>query len=314
LSYELRAETQSSRLKAQSFLPPMLNILAFLRRYFTFITFVVLQFVSLWMLFNYNRFHRAAFLGVASEMTGHINTQVDKLDDYFHQGQEARRVHRMNDSLLNLLPSNFDVPDTGALARVDTLRFDTSTAIRRYLWRDAKVVYNSVSSEQNYLQINRGSKYGIRDEMAVLSSTGAVVGVVVNVSPNFSQVLSLLHIQSSVSAAHKTSGTLGKVEWDAKDPRYVQLKGISRSVKVNVGDTIVTSRYSYNFPPNYNIGTVSGISNDPATGFYLLKVKTAANFSTLQQVFVVENLLREEQLKLAAETEKKLEQQKRGQR
>ncbi|MBB1286091.1 rod shape-determining protein MreC [Flavisolibacter sp. BT320] len=292
----------------------MLNIFAFLRRYFTFITFVVLQAVSLWMLFNYNRFHRAAFLGVASELTGSINTQVDKLDDYFHQGAEARRVHRMNDSLMNLLQANFSVPDTGVQTRVDTLRFDTTRAIRRYLWRDAKVVYNTIASEQNYIQLNRGSNYGIRDEMAVLSSSGAVVGVVVNVSPNFSQVLSLLHIQSSVSAAHQPSGTLGKVEWDAKDPRFVLLKGISRSVDVKVGDSVVTSRYSYNFPSNYLIGTVSGITNDPATGFYLLKVKTAVNFSTLQQVFVVENLMREEQLKLAADTEKKLEQQKKGQR
>lgn len=292
----------------------MLNIFAFLRRYFTFITFVVLQAVSLWMLFNYNRFHRAAFLGVASELTGGINTQVDKLDDYFHQGEESRRVHRMNDSLMNLLHGNFSVPDTGTLARTDTLRFDTTLAVRRYLWRDAKVVYNTVSSEQNYIQLNRGSNYGIRDEMAVLSSTGAVVGVVVNVSPNFSQVMSLLHIQSSVSAAHQRSGTLGKVEWDAKDPRFVLLKGISKSVEVKEGDSVVTSRYSYNFPPNYLIGTVSQITNDPATGFYLMKVRTAVNFSTLQQVFVVENLMREEQLKLAADTEKKLEQQKKGQR
>ena len=292
----------------------MLNIFAFLRRYFTFITFVVLQAVSLWMLFNYNRFHRAAFLGVASELTGSINTQVDKLDDYFHQGEEARRVHRMNDSLMNLLPSNYDVPDTGAQARVDTLRFDTTRAIRRYLWRDAKVVYNTINSEQNYIQLNRGSNFGIRDEMAVLSSTGGVVGVVVNVSPNFSQVMSLLHIQSSVSAAHQASGTLGKVEWDAKDPRFVLLKGISRSVEVKAGDSVVTSRYTYNFPPNYLIGTVAQITNDPATGFYLLKVKTAVNFSTIQQVFVVENLMRDEQLKLAADTEKKLEQQKKGQR
>lgn len=292
----------------------MLNIFAFLRRYFTFFTFVVLQFVSLWMLFNYNRFHRAAFLGVASEFTGSINKQVDKLDDYFHQGEEARRVHRMNDSLLNQLKGNFEVPDTAQRAVVDSLRFDTTLSIRRYMWRDAKVVYNTVNAEQNYLQLNRGSKYGIRDEMAVLNSSGAVVGVVVNVSSNFSQVMSLLHVQSSVSAAHQRSGTLGKVEWDAKDPRFVLLKGISRSVEIKAGDSVVTSRYSYNFPPNYLIGTVSEITSDPATGFYLLKVRTAVNFSTVQQVFVVENLLREEQLKLAAETEKKVEQQKIKQR
>lgn len=292
----------------------MLNIFAFLRRYFTFITFVVLQFVSLWMLVSYNRFHRAAFLGVASEFTGRINTQVDKVDDFFHQGDEARRVHRINDSLMNLLKANFDFPDTAQRTVVDTLRFDTTAAIRRYVWRDAKVVYNTVNSEQNYLQLNRGSKNGIRDEMAVLNSDGSVVGVVVNVSSNFSQVMSLLHVQNSVSAAHQRTGTLGKIEWDAKDPRFVLLKGISRSVEVKLGDSVVTSRYSYNFPPNYLIGTVSEIGNDPATGFHLLKVKTAANFSTIQQVFVVENLLREEQLKLAADTDKKMEQQKNKQR
>jgi rod shape-determining protein MreC len=220
----------------------------------------------------------------------------------------------MNDSLMNLLKGNFDIPDTAQRAVRDTLRYDTTLAIRRYVWRDAKVVYNTINSEQNYLQLNRGSKYGIRDEMAVLSSDGAVVGVVVNVSPNFSQVMSLLHVQNSVSAAHKRSGTLGKVEWDAKDPKFVQLKGISKSVDIKAGDSVVTSRYSYNFPPNYLIGTVTNITNDPATGFYLLQVKTAVNFSTVQQVFVVENLLREEQLRLAADTDKKMEQQKNKQR
>src|SRR5829696_8728704 len=108
----------------QSYFPSMLNIFAFLRRYFTFIVFVVLQFVSLWMLFSYNRFHRAAFLGVASELTGSVNTQVDKLDDYFHQGEENKRLHRINDSLLNLLKSNFDYPDTSQRFVSDTLRKD----------------------------------------------------------------------------------------------------------------------------------------------------------------------------------------------
>ncbi len=266
------------------------------------------------MLFNYNRFHRAAFLGVATEFTGRVNTQVDKLDDYFHQGDENARLHRMNDSLMNLLKTNFSYSDTGQRLVTDMVRKDSTVALLRYYWRDAKVVYTTVNGEQNYIQLNRGSKYGIKDDMAVLSSDGAVVGVVVNVSPGFSEVMSLLHVQSSVSAAHKITGTLGKVEWDAKDPRFVLLKGISRNIEVKAGDSIVSSRYSYNFPPNYLIGTVAEISNDPATGFYLMKVKTAANFSTIQQVFVVENLQREEQLQLSKDTEKKMELQKNTQR
>lgn len=218
----------------------------------------------------------------------------------------------MNDSLLNLLKTNYSIPDTGQRLVVDSAMIDSVRQFRKYIWRDAKVVYNTVTSEKNYLQLNRGARYGIQDNMAVLNSDGAVVGQVVNVSSNFSEVMSLLHVQSSVSAALKKTGDAGKIEWDGKDPRFVQLKGISKSVEVKVGDTVVTSKYSYNFPPDKLIGRVTAIISDPATGFYLLKIRTAVNFNTIQQVFVVENMQREEQLQLEKDTEKKVEQQKKG--
>lgn len=290
----------------------MRNIFLFIRRYFTFLAFVLLQIFSLWMLFKFNRVHHAAFMGVAYELTGSINTQVDKLDDYFHQGEENKRVHRMNDSLLNLLKTNFTVIDSSGRVVVDSVLNDTLKSVRRYMWRDAKVVYNTVNSDKNYLQIDRGMNTGVKDNMAVLNSDGAVVGQVVNVSPNFSSVMSLLHVQSSISASLKKTGDAGKVLWDGKDPHFVLLEGISKSVDVKKGDTIVTSRYSYNFPPDKMIGTISEIRNNPATGFYTLRVKTAVNFSNLQQVFVVENLQREEQLQLEKDTRREIEQQKRN--
>jgi len=291
----------------------MRNIFLFIRRYLSFLLFLALQFIALWMLFKYNRVHRAVGLGIASEFTGTINKQVDKLDDYVHQGEENTRVHRMNDSLLNLLPSNFSFPDTSQRLVIDSITInDTTKGVRRYVWRDAKVIYNTINAEKNYLQIDRGSKYGIKDNMAVLSSDGSVVGQIVNISNNFSAVMSLLHIQNSVSAALKKSGERGSIEWDAKDPRFVLLKGISRSAEVKNGDTVVTSRFSYNFPPGYTIGTIADIQNDAATGLYILKVRTAANFGTLQQVFVVENLQIEEQLQLEKDTKKKIDQQNRN--
>ncbi len=286
----------------------MRNIFLFIRRYITFLSFIILQIFALVMLFKYNRLHHAIGLGLASEITGKVNTQVDKVDDYVHQGEENKRLHRINDSLLNLLQSNFMFPDTAVRNVTDTVKVDTTNALRHYRWREAKVVYNTVNSEQNYIQINRGAKYGIKEDMAVISSDLGVVGVVVNVSENFSQIMSLLHMQNSVSAALKKTGTTGKVEWDGKDPRYVLLKGIPQSIEVKVGDSVVTSRYSYNFPPGYMIGTVAKASNDPATGFYMIKVKTAVNFAGVQQVFVIENLLKDEQLQLDKQTQQKLDQ------
>lgn len=290
----------------------MRNIFLFIRRYFVFLSFLALQGFALWMLFKYNRYHRAVFLGVSNEITGSMNKQVDKVDDYFHLREENRRVHQMNDSLMNLLRSNYSVTDTSARLVVDSLQINDSTKqVQRYLWREAKVVYNSVNFDQNYIQINRGSNQGVTDNMAVLNSDGAIVGLTVNVSPNFSQVMTLLHTKSRVPATIKHFNVNGTIEWNTEDPRFVLLKGISRDVEVKKGDSVLTSPYSYNFPPGYLIGRVATIETDKASGFYLLKVRTAVNFNAIQQAFVVENIQREEQIKLDEDTKKKIEQQKK---
>ncbi len=290
----------------------MRNIFLFIRRHFVFLLFVVLQAVSLWMLFNFNRFHNAVFLGVASEITGSINTQVDKVDDYFHLREENRRVHRMNDSLISILKINFVSTDTSQTAVTDSLKIDSSVQVRRYLYRDAKVVFNSVTADNNYLQLNRGFNGGVKENMSVINSDGAIVGLVINVSPNFSQVMSLLHTKSNVPAMLKNTGTAGKVSWDTKDPRFLTLEGISRDVAVKVGDSVVTSRYSYNYPPGFFIGRITEAKEDKATGFYALRLRSAVNFGAIQQVFVIENLQRTEQVELEKDTERKMEQGRGG--
>lgn len=292
----------------------MRNIFLFIRRYITFISFLVLQAIALWFLFNYNRFHRARFLGMANEMTGRINSQYNKVEDYFNLKEENRRVHRINDSLLNLLPQNFMLRDTGSQFIKDSILYDTAGHYRRYLSRPATVVYNTVNAQKNYIQINRGSGQGIKDNMAVVSSDGCAVGVVVNVSSHFSQVMSLLHVQSHVSAALKKSGEFGTVEWDGRDPRYLTMKRVPKTVDVAKGDTVLTSSVSFNFPPGYMIGTITDIKLDNTSGMYLLKVKTAANFYNLQQVHVIENTDYGEQTRLNAETRKKIEEVKKNPR
>lgn len=291
----------------------MRNIFLFIRRYSTFFTFLVLQVVSLWFLFNYNRFHRAKFLGVANEMTGRINSQYNKVEDYFNLKEENRRLHRFNDSLLNLVPRNFMKRDSGT-QMIDSIPYDTAGHYRRYLSRPATVVYNTVTAQKNYIQINRGSAQGIKDNMAVVSSDGSAVGVVVYVSPNFSQVMSLLHVQSKVSISLKRSGDFGTVEWNGKDPRYLQIKRIPKTVAISLGDTVLTSTVSFNFPPGYMVGTIADINLDNTSGMYLLKVKPAANFYNLQQVHVIENLEYDEQTRLNAETKKKIEEVKKNPR
>lgn len=287
----------------------MRNVILFIRRYITFFTFLFLQVVALWFLFSYNRFHRAKFLGIANEMTGRINSQYNKVEDYFNLKEENKRVHRLNDSLMNLLRGYFEKRDTTMVLVKDSVAYDTTGLYRRYYSRPATVVYNTVNAEKNYIQLNRGSNQGIKDNSGVISSDGSVVGVVVNVSPNFSQVLSLLHIQSKLVVSLKKSGETGNLEWDGKDPRVLILSRLPKTVPINKGDSIVTSGNNTRiFPKGLLVGTVSEIKEDNASGTYLLKVKTAANFYSLQQVHVIENLERDEETALLDATKKKLEQ------
>ncbi len=292
----------------------MRNVFLFLRRYRTFISFILLQVISLWFLFSYNRFHRVKFLGVASEMTGRINTQYNKVEDFFAMKEENRRLHRMNDSLMNISQRNFYVHDTSVSIIRDSVPFDTLGHYRRYYLRSAMVIYNTVNFQKNYFQVDRGANQGIKDNMAVLSSDGAAVGVVVSVSPNFSEVMSLLHIQNTVSVALKKTGDLGTAEWDGNDPRYLLLKRIPKTTEAKPGDTVLTSSVSFNFPPGYMVGTVVDVKLDNATGMYLLRLKTAANFYNLQQVHIVENLDLEEQTNLSQDTKKKIEEPKKTSR
>ena len=214
----------------------------------------------------------------------------------------------MNDSLLNLLPSNFLEKDTLSRVLTDSSNADTSGKFRQYRWRDAQVVYNTVNSEKNYLQINKGSKDGIRDNMGVFNSDGSLVGKVINSSSNYSVAMSLLHVENSVNVLVKKTRSSGTIKWDAKNPRFLTLTGIPKSDSLVKGDTIVTGHFSLSYPPGYIVGTVEQITKDPSSNFYILTVRTAANFSDLQQVMIAENMEYSKQSQLLEQTRKKVEQ------
>lgn len=275
----------------------MRNIFLFIRRYFNFLFFLVLQIVALSFLFRYNKFHEAAFMGVANELTGRVSSRYSNIQYYFHLKKTNESLAKQNESLLNAMPSNFQSPDSLSSVVIDTVNRDTSGDYRRYIWRGARVVNNSVSLQNNYITIHRGEKQGVRKDMGVISP-GGIVGMVVNTSENFAVVMTMLNRQSSISAKLKKSGEIGKVQWDGTTPHYVTMINIPKSAPVAKGDSVVTSGYSLSFPPGVLIGTVTNIVEDKTSNFYSLIIKPSTNFYSVEYVTVVENLQKDEQKKL----------------
>ena len=275
----------------------MKNIFLFIRRYFTFLSFLLLQVLAIIMLSNASKTHQTYFASITNEVTGNINTRYSELRVYFGLKETNRLLAEENTRLRNLLASNFLPLDSSKIVAADTLVIDTLGRFRKFIFLPARVVANTVTLQANFLTLERGSAQGVRKGMAVMGPQG-IVGVVVETSVNFSRVMSLLHRNSKVSAMLKKDNNAGSIEWDGNDPSYLTLRNVTKSAKVAKGDTVVTSNYSANFPSQLMIGTVAAIASESASNFYTLKIKTATNFFSIQYVNLIENVRYAEQIQL----------------
>jgi rod shape-determining protein MreC len=279
------------------------NIFLFIRRYLTFFSFLLLQVLAIIMLSNASKTHQTYFAGFSNEFTGGINKQYSVFRDYFGLKQTNAALALENARLRNLLATNYVTPENSKQHITDTLLKDTLGRYRKYTWLPAKVVSNSYTLQANFIMVERGSSQGVAKGMAVMGPQG-IVGVVVEVGPNFSKIMSLLHRNSKVSAMLKKDNSAGTIEWDGIDPGHLTLRNVTKGAKVAKGDTVLTSNYSANFPSQLMIGTVDEISSESASNFYTLKIKTATNFFNIQYVYLIENFRYAEQVQLENNTPK----------
>ena len=284
----------------------MRNVFLFIGRHFNFLFFLVLQIIALSFLFRFNKYHEAAFLNVSTEITGRINERYNNIEYYFQLKKTNESLVQENLRLRQQLKENYEGPDSLRRMINDTIRVDTGRSILKYKILEAKVVNNSVTAPANYLTIHRGFDQGVRPNMGVTGPQG-IVGSVVNVSKNFATVQSMLHYQFGVVAKLKNSRETGTISWNGQSPLFVTMKNIPKSVRVNIGDSVMTSQISSLFPANLMVGTIAEVVPDPSSNFYTLKVRTATNFSTLEYVYVIDNLQYDEQKRLEDSTRKKIQ-------
>ena len=282
----------------------MRNIFVFIRRYINFLFFLVLQGFCLFLLFSYNRFHNAIFMNIANEVTGKIYKQYNNVEYYFQLKRTNDSLIKANERLYNKLRQDFSMPDTANRVALDTIKVDSIEKYRKFLYMQSKVIGNTVNLPNNYIQLDRGALQGLKKDLGVIDANNAVVGTVIDVSNNYAVVMSLLHMQSSISAKLRKTGELGTVVWDGKTPNIVVLKDIGKNAKVNIGDSVITSGFSDKFPYGLLIGTIDEIITDKSSNSYTLRVKTAANFNTIQFVYVINNFQKDEPAELLKRVKK----------
>lgn len=256
----------------------------------------MLEFVALVFTALERRKPKLFFLNSSDFFISNVYSSVYKLSSYMHLKQDNERLIKEIAELKNNLPENFIVNDS--------LHLDTSKMIYKFL--PAHVIKNTVNFDNNFLTIDKGKKDGVRIDDGVVCADG-IVGVVVNVSKNYSVILSVLNTMSGVNVKLARTGHWGTIKWDGKNYRYVVLEGIPNHIKIMKGDTVLTSAYSSIFPENIEVGTIDTFYRNEEDNFYNIKVLLSTDFKKVNNVLIISNLRRNEQQNLQNETLKHFE-------
>lgn len=274
----------------------MRDFIRFFIKYHFAILFFIIEIICLLMVFNYNAYQRSTFLSSSSALSGNVFKSYNAGAEYLMLREINEDLARENAYLRSRLPESFR-----ASKDYFTLVYD-SMSMQEYIYRSARVINNSTNQRFNYITLNKGQLNGIEPEMGVISNKG-VVGIVKNVSDNYSTVISIINTRLKISAKLKESGFFGSLEWDGTSYQHVYLLDIPRHANVNVGDLVVTSGYSSIFPEGILMGNVEKVELEKGASFYRIKVKLSVDFKNLSFVEVIDHNSRNEQTKLEKETE-----------
>jgi len=273
----------------------MRNIFYFLFRFHAFLLFVLLEILASVLIVRSNRYQEAGFFNSANFLSGIAFEKYSTVTGYFNLRRDNEKLARENAWLRSQLPSAYY---NNAFQKVEV----NDTAHKQvYSYIPADIVNITTNQINNYATINKGSDQGIKPRMAVICPDG-IVGIVKDVSPHFSVVITLLN-QKGFNASGRTGqeGFIGSVTWNGTDSRYAQLDEIPKQVAVKPGDKVFTGGSQF-FPEGLPIGTVEKVDKNTPDNFYDIRLKLSTPYAELRHVYVVDYLLRDEQNQLEEAT------------
>jgi len=149
----------------------------------------------------------------------------------------------------------------------------------------ARVIGASPDSGSLVVNIDRGSRDGVRRDMGVITPDG-VVGKIFAVYPDISQVLLMGDKDSGVGALLADTRTQGPVKGTGEP--LLSLEYISSDEKVTSGEAVLTSGQDRIFPKDLPVGKVVDFGSDPKSPFMKIRVKPAAHLDRLEEVLVLQ--------------------------
>lgn len=276
----------------------MHNLTEFLAKHNHWFVFLVLEVVSMVLLFRYNSYQGSVWFSSANAVTGKVYEWDSAVESYFSlsgvNSQLTQRnafleqqVRMLDDSIVRLTRSQ-----EAAVTRLSSMvPFQGCRLI------PAKVVANMVNRYDNLITIDKGSADGVKRDMGVVCGLG-VVGIVYLVSEHYSIVIPALNSHSNISCTIQRRGYFGYLRWRGGSSQLAYLEDVPRHAHFKLGDNVVTSGYSSVFPPGVMVGKVLHVFNSADGLSYRVQVKLSTDFARLRDVCLVDDSALQERIDL----------------
>lgn len=266
----------------------MRQLFLLIYQYRAFVTFILLEIVSFWLILGSSKYHNAAFFNTSNNLIANVYTSKQNVYRYLNLIQVNDDLSKENAFLRDLI----DKQKPGELP-IDSLEVKSLDSLDQFEYIPAKVINNSTRKINNYITINKGAKDGLEPGMGVISTKG-IVGVIKTVSNKYATIYSLLHSDIYVSSVISRLNVFCTIKWQGENPLYANLLYVPRHVQLQLGDTIMTSGFNAIFPENIPIGTIHDFSIDENQSFYNINTNLASDFSSVSYVYLIKNKFKQE--------------------
>jgi rod shape-determining protein MreC len=149
----------------------------------------------------------------------------------------------------------------------------------------AQVIGSSGSEQSRLFYIDKGSKDGLKPDMAVITGDG-IVGKVRDVFPDSAQVLAVNDQTSGAGVILETTRIRGILRGNADG--QLMIVGILADERIQPGEPVLTAGGDLIFPRGLPVGVVAKVVRDPDRDAFIdVMVKPAAHLDRLDEVLVI---------------------------
>jgi rod shape-determining protein MreC len=228
----------------------------------------------------------AVTFGIFSEVQRGLSSAVHGVTSVWSGYVGLRHVKAENDTLKKqLADAQVALQEQRALA-------DRARSLEKLLeLRDrvdlqttaAQIIGAAATPDFRTVTIDKGTRDGLRPDMAIISPSG-VVGRIVVPSARSAKVQLLIDRNAAAGALIERSRAQGVAVGAGED--RLRLEFVSEAADIVVGDVVVTSGIDGIYPKGFVIGRVEVVDKSGLT-YKRITVKPAVDFSSLEEVLIV---------------------------